>query len=69
MNTLLAEDDPGPKRVSYLDLVLARAKVRGHSIFRLADDPEKLLVNDHVMRVLWQNVPVEGWASLRLKSR
>ena len=41
--------------------MLARAQARGLSIFRLADDPEKLLVNDHVMRMLRQNVPAEGW--------
>jgi hypothetical protein len=60
-NVIGAVDAADPEASNGGDLVLARAKSRGLSVFRLADDPEKLLVNDQVMRLLRQNVPAEGW--------
>lgn len=60
-NVVGVVDAADPEASSDTTLVLARAKTRGHIVFRLADDPDKLLVHDRVMRMLRQNVPAEGW--------
>ena len=61
IGTVLAEDDPGPRRVEYSHLVLSRARTRDLPLFRLADSPDMLLIHDRVLRVLAADVPDEGW--------
>jgi hypothetical protein len=61
VGTLLTDDGHGPRQVDYAELVLCRSRTRDLRMFRLADCPAKLLVDDPVMKALSTRTPDAGW--------
>jgi hypothetical protein len=61
VGTLLTDDGPGPRQVDYAELVLCRSWTRELRMFRLADCPAMLLVDDQVMKALSTRTPDDGW--------
>lgn len=64
IGTIVVDGDDGPVRMTFERLVLSGAATRGLPLFRLFHDPDILVVDDRLRRVLDRQRPLEGWGAV-----